>query len=300
MIRLALFCLLFLSVATIHAQRNNRIYYNIDNNDPYDLKKFRLMLDPLFIDWHFKKFPLGAGIQANIQPHHRINLELQFRAAYYDTKLKDAKEENLGENRLLPFMYAEGLFEVYAMDKLRSNTIRITLSKDYYLLYNVENYIKVPVQQRSLFSFRMGYIRYNNFVEGDGEFPLEGSATSYQDDYYSMYTIQAPYVGFGVGSINKYRITVKNYGYVSRFRMKMFYADFLYGFKHIADIDLAGGTAVPVDVDGFRPYGWRVGWQWVDNLMHMRLEAGQRPSISDKYWYLMFGIGFQLIGNEKM
>lgn len=300
MIRLVLILTLFvMAAASGMAQRNNKIYYNIDHNDPYDLKKFRLLLDPIFIDWHFKKFPLGAGIQTNINPHYRINIELLFRAAYYDSKLKDAKDENLAENKLLPFMYMEGVFEVNAVDKLKYNSIRITLSKDYYLLYNVENYIKVPVQQRRIFAFRGGFIRFNNFVEGDGEFPLENGAATYQDDYYTMYTVNAPFVGFSSGTINKYRITVKNYGFVSRFRSKMFYADFMYGFKHISDIELAGGKEVPVDVEGFRPYGWRVGWQWIDNVTHMRFEVGQRPSISERYWYLMFGIGFQLIGNER-
>lgn len=300
MIRFALIVLLCLTAATSSfAQRNNRIYYNIDHNDPYDLKKFRLLLDPLFIDWHFKKFPLGAGIQTNINPHYRINIELLFRAAYYDSKLKDAKDENLADNKLLPFMYMEGVFEVNAMDKLQYHNIRVSLSKDYYLLYNVEHYIKVPVQQRRTFAFRGGFIRYSNFVEGDSKFPLEtGAVSGLQNDYYTMYTVNAPFAGFSVGTINKYRITVKNYGYVSRFRSKIFYADFMYGFKHISDIELAG-AAVPVDVEGFRPYGWRVGWQWIDNITHMRFEVGQRPSISEKYWYLMFGIGFQLIGNEK-
>lgn len=297
--RLLILLLIFIAgFQTLQAQ--TRIYYNIVHNDPYDLKKVRLFIDPAFIALYMKQLPIGGGLQLNYSPHYRINFEAQFRVAYYDKQLKEAKKNALNTNKFFPYSELEALTELHLKDKRVYNNVKITLARASFYTYTLERYINVSVEARKIIAFRGGYFRYSLVVDGGDGYPLKAGSTEYNSDYYTVYASQGFFVGFSSGSINKYRIKLRDYNwYTARFRKYEFYGDFMYGTYSLKDLQLAGLNDQEVDVSDFRPFGWRLGAQWMDNLLHMRLEGGQRPGYRKKYWYVNFTIGFQLVGNER-
>ena len=294
---LIILLLCFIGISPALSQRN-MVRYQIAHNDPYDLKKFRLLFDLGFVEFYKKQFPVGGGLQFNITPHKRINIELLSRVAYYDKQFLDARKDKLTDNLLMPFIYTDGVVEWHVMDRLRGNNVRITLAKSYYLQWKYERYVNIRVNARRFFALRTGYFRYDMMIEGDSKYPLETATKDREADYFVMHAVQGPYVGITWGAINKYRIKLPDYGYVARFRKQQFYADFMYGFGSIADMKL-NNLEEEVNTGGYRPYGWRIGVQWIDNLMHFRMEGGQRPGYQKRYWYGSLTVGFVLIGNER-
>lgn len=290
-----------------YAQRGNtssyQISYNYVYDDPYSFKKFKMHLDILGLDWTMGNFPLHAGLQININPHPRFTMEALFRGSYYDFRFFEAKKSDskMSDNKLLPFMYAEGVLEWNAMDKLRRRNLRFNLTQltiDYYWQYT--EYAYIPISYRRFFSFRAGGQYYMMPVEGSSKVPLtvEGTSTNYQDNYYTMASSYAVFGGISWGRKARTSIKIRDYGIRRVVQQNQFMVDVLYGFPSIADLQI-GGNEYKIETPKPRNLGWRMGWQWNNYNMHQRFEFGQRPGIHKGHFFMMYTLGFTIMGREK-
>ncbi len=304
---LATFLLMILLASSSFAQRNNssdyQISYNYIYDDPYGFKKFKVHLDILGLDWSMGNFPLHAGIQLNINPHPRINIEALYRGSYYDFRFFEAKknENKMSENKLLPFMYGEAVFEWNAVDKERRRNLKFNLTQlniGYYWQYT--EYAYIPISYRRFFSLRAGGQYYIMPVEGTGKVPLtvEGTGTTYQDDHYTMASSYAVFGGISWGRKARTAIKIRDYGIRRVVQQNQFMVDVMYGFPSIANLQVAGNEYV-LEMPKPRNIGWRVGWQWSNFNMHQRFEFGQRPGIHKGHFFVMYTLGFTIVGREK-
>lgn len=302
------FLLFFFGVAhTVVAQRNNndnyKISYTYNYDDPYAFKKFKVHLDILGLDWALGNFPIHAGVQFNINPHPRINIEALYRASYYDFRFNEARKSDtkLSENSLLPFMYGEALFEWNAVDKERRRNLKFNLTQlniGYYWQYT--EYAYIPISYRRFFSLRAGANYYTMPVEGSGKepFTVEGSSTQYQSDHYTMTNAMSFFGGISWGRKARTSIKIRDYGTRRVVQQNQFMVDVMYGFPDIGNLEVAG-TEYKLAVANTKNIGWRAGWQWSNMNMHQRFEFGQRPSVFKANFFLMYTIGFTIIGREK-
>lgn len=281
---------------------NYQISYNYLYDDPYAFKKFKLHLDILGMDWSMGNFPLHAGLQVNIHPHPRINIEALYRGSYYDFRFMEARknEDKLSDNRLLPFMYAEALFEGHVVDKQKRRNLKFNLTQisGYYWQYT--EYAYIPINYRRFFSLRAGANYYIMPVEGTSDVPLqvEGNTTTYQDDYYTMATGMAVFGGISWGRKAKTAVKIRDYGTRRVVQQNQFMVDVMYGIPNIANLEI-GGAEYALQMAKPRSLGWRIGWQWNNMNMHQRFEFGQRPGIHKGHFFLMYTLGFTIVGREK-
>lgn len=282
---------------------DGKISYSYIYDDPYGFKKFKVNLDILGVDWSMGNFPIHAGIQFNINPHPRINIEALYRASYYDFRFFEAKknENKLSENKLLPFMYGEALLEWNVVDKQRRRNLKFNLTQlnlGYYLTYT--EYAYIPISYRRFFSFRAGANYYTMPVEGTGSVPftVEGTGTTYESDYYTMARGMAVFGGISWGRKARTSVKIRDYGIRRVVQQNQFMIDVMYGIPSIADLEI-GGTAYALDMAKPRNIGWRAGWQWSNFNMHQRFEFGQRPGIHKGHFFLMYTLGFTIVGREK-
>ncbi len=279
-----------------------KINYNYLYDDPYAFKKFKLHLDILGIDWTLGNFPVHGGIQVNYNPHPRFDIEVLGRASYYDFKFHDARknEDKLSTNKLLPFIYGEASIQYNVMDKERRRNLKFNLTQltiNYYWQYT--EYAYIPITYRKFFGFRAGANYYMMPVEGTSKTPLtdEVLGTNYESDYYTMANAMAVFGGVSWGRKARTAVKITDYGVRRVVQQNQFLADVMYGFPDIANLETANGEYKLKMADP-RQLGWRVGWQWNNVNIHQRFEVGQRPSYIKKSFYLMYTLGFTLIGRE--
>ncbi len=279
-----------------------QIKYNYLYDDPYAFKKFKVHLDILGVDWTLGNFPVHGGVQINYNPHPRFGIEVLGRASYYDFKFFEAKknEDKLSTNKLLPFIYGEASIQWNAMDKERRRNLKFNLTQltiNYYWQYT--EYAYIPITYRRFFSFRAGANYYMMPVEGTSKAPLmdDATGTAYEGDYYTMATGMAVFGGISWGRKARTAIKITDYGVRRVIQENQFIADVMYGVPDIANLQTAGGE-YKIRLDDPRKIGWRVGWQWNNVNMHQRFEVGQRPSYIKKNFYLMYTLGFTIIGRE--
>lgn len=290
------------SSSSSNSNGDYKISYNYNYDDPYAFKKFKLHLDLLGIDWTLGNFPVHGGLQINYNPHPKFGIEILGRASYYDFKFWEAKknDDKLSTNKLLPFMYGEASIQWHVVDKARRRNLKFNLRQltvNYYWQYT--EYAYIPITYRRFFGFRAGANYYMMPIEGSSKHPLtnELTGTTYESDYYTMTNAMAFFGGVTWGRKAKTSIKINDYGTRRVIQQNQFLADVMYGFPDIANIEVSG-SEFKLKVADPRKLGWRIGWQWNSVNMHQRFEVGQRPSYIKKNFYLMYTLGFTLIGRE--
>lgn len=280
-----------------------QIKYNYLYDDPYAFRKFKVNLDIFGLDWTAGNFPIHGGVQINYNPHPRINLEVLGRVSYYDFRYHAARknEDKLSDNKLLPFMYGEALIEWNAMDKERRRNLKFNLTQltiNYYWQYT--EYAYIPITYRKFFSFRGGANYYIMPVEGTSKTPFTDNVTgtTYQTNYYTMAKAMSFFGGISWGRKARTAIRITDYGIRKVVQQNQFMVDVMYGFPNIGNLETLG-TEHALTMAKPRNLGWRVGWQWSNFNMHQRFEFGQRPSYDKSNFFLMYTLGFTIIGREK-
>ncbi|CAN5441085.1 hypothetical protein BH09BAC1_BH09BAC1_13380 [soil metagenome] len=303
------FLTVFLSIMLVastqraDAQRNSdRISYSYLYDDPYAFKKFKVHLDILGLDWSMGNFPIHAGLQFNINPHPRINIEVLYRASYYDFRFHAARknENKMSDNTLLPFMYGEALLEWNAVDKEKRRNLKFNLAQLTGYNWQYTEYAYIPIAYRRFFSLRAGANYYIMPVEGTSKVPLnvEGTTTTYQNNYYTMAKGMALFGGISWGRKARTAIKIRDYGIRRVVQQNQFMVDVMYGVPDIADLKI-GSNEYALNLTKPRNIGWRIGWQWSNFNLHQRFEFGQRPSIDKSYFFMMYTLGFTIVGREK-
>jgi hypothetical protein len=280
-----------------------KIEYKYLYDDPYAFRKFKIHLDILGLDWTAGNFPIHGGLQINYSPHPRINFEVLGRVAYYDFRFFAAKknDDKMSDNKLLPFMYGEALIEWNAMDKERRRNLKFNLTQltvNYYWQYT--EYAYIPITYRRFFSFRGGANYYMMPVEGTSKTPLtdKTTGTTYESDYYTMAKALSFFGGISWGRKARTAIRITDYGIRRVVQQNQFMVDVIYCFPDIGNLDVLGTERV-LTMAKPRNLGWRIGWQWNNYNMHQRFEFGQRPSYDKSNFFLMYTLGFTIIGREK-
>ncbi len=307
-IRLSVIFVALFTAFSATAQRSSsrdsdyNISYSYNYDDPFAFRKFKVHLDLLGLDWTAGNFPIHGGIQFNINPHPRINIEALYRISYYDFRYHEARKNDnkMSDNKLLPFMYAEGLIEWNAVDKEKRRNLKFNLTQITGYDWQYTEYAYIPISYRRFFSLRAGANYYLMSVEGSGDVPLnvENGGSTYQDDYYTMAKGMSFFGGISWGRKARTSIKIRDYGIRKVVQQNQFMVDVMYGIPSIANLEI-GGTEYALEMAKPRNIGWRVGWQWSNLNMHQRFEFGQRPGIHKGHFFLMYTLGFTLIGREK-
>lgn len=324
--RHALLLLLLCMVASLGQAQTIR--YNIDTDNP-DFANFVIGFEPFYIDASKMNFPIGYGVTAHYYGKP-IHLSLIYnRAGWLDfNKVLTASPPSLKRHNAweigvgLPFI-----------DRKKNKPLRVVLSETTSGDYVTTKYIMVPGTLRRVTSLRGGLYHYRNSFNNEdfGDIVIDSvdfvaSVHDYEpgvnqwEDFFGNVSVNALYAGLGISSISNLVISSPEgdfSGVRNRTLTSYVYIDAIFApFVRISDFEhepapgdmfnlLPAGTYDLDDAYDKRRLGYRIGWMMNRSFqsskgsrlgLFARMEAGNRPGLAGRNWYMLLTVGIGMNG----
>lgn len=299
----------FISINAI----GQNISYSISSDDPYDLKRTTIHLDPFYADAYWTNVTMGWGIRANYILDKSLCFGLTFRRAYFDMNAREHIDNSLmySASGLSKHIHIEPVAYYTLSDQTKRTNMKIVLSSSSYTVgnyrYTNTQYIYVPGTARNIFSARGGVSFINTAIdisEGDGasDFVAEDSkdkTRTFQfgaygqkqggNSIYSGYTMMktaAIFAGLSYKYITNLLVYVEGWGNRRNAGLNDIFLDFMFApVVSFADMSSADNTVWNIDNKNISRMGWRFGWQYRHpNKTWMSFETafGARPGYKGK------------------
>jgi hypothetical protein len=305
----------FLICINIKAQQgglNKKVQYETIYDDPYDINKLFLMIQPVYGEVYSTNGNLGFGLGVEYYLKDLMDFQIGFRTPYSQATdlMRDAAIKNsdaLTDQKR--FYYTELGLNYHVVDRKQSSKSKFVLFSKNFKKYNkwetmVPETIFVPINIRKIWGVRLGGTAYrstfdfNRVMENQGkELGPDSSADLDQVSFYSNINSQGFYVGGSLELIKNVAIKFENlYDPNANDLMFNVYLDLLINpFISIEDITFIpeSGTEVETisgDIIDTSIFGFRAGIQGKFNRgigFSYGVETGLRPGIQGSGFYLM-------------
>ncbi len=301
-----LICLLTVTFG-LSVQSQN-ISYSIRSDDPYDIKKTVIHLDPFYVDCWMTNINIGWGLRVDYRFNKKLNFALTFRRAYLDGNAGEHMDGNLmyAAGGLKKYIFVEPVAYYTLADYTNRASMRIVLSSSSYsyggYTYTNTKSINVPGTARHVFSARGGLMFINNavdFSEGDAEPDFE--AVNFKDknqkftfgpygktvggspiyNGYTMMTMTSLFAGISYKYISNLVVDVEGWGGRRNAGLHDIYFDLMFApVISYADMASTDKRVWEISNKNQSRIGWRVGWQYrhpVKTWMSFECAFGARP-----------------------
>lgn len=291
-----LIILLGMAATVLHTNAQT-VNYKVLEDNPDNVKKSVLHLDPAFMDLWTTNFTAGWGIRGEVGLGDNLLIGGKFRrASYLDMRYDDGKkgEGVTAEKGLSKMQLFEGFAVFYIGEAQKSRSMKVVLSSSSYVSggtrYTSEKYIMVPGTLKRQFGFRGGaYILRTTVEPSDNKalanFSYEGvpANTTPGNLTFTMMRQVGFFGGIEVKKTRNLKIDTDNYGVRSiRNTIAWFLDVMLVPATSFADVkDPQNNTVYKVKGDKMVSLGWRMGWRFHDPVkpwMSYDLSFGARPS----------------------
>lgn len=283
---LLIFSILLIGI-NVYSQNIN---YSIRSDDPYDLKRAVIHLDPFYVDAWGTNMNIGWGIRADYIFNKQLNFALTFRRAYLDKNAGEHMDGNLmyATSGLSKYIFVEPVVNYTLADYTKRAYLRIVLSSSSYTVgnyrYTNTKFINVPGTARHVFSARGGIMFINaaiDFSEGDAEPDFEAVNTQDKSDKftfgsnsnnkggsgtyngYTMMKLTSLFAGISYKYITNLVVDVDGWGGRRNAGLNDIYFDLMFApvisYKNVAASDK---SVWEISNKNQNRIGWRIGWQY--------------------------------------
>ncbi len=312
----------FLSQLTLNAQvsnSNRSVTYDILYDDPYDINRLFVHIQPVYAELFMTNVNIGFGIEGEYYLKDQFNFNMHYRKAYgpqFDF-MRDVAEKNSDAlNSPKKFHFAEFSATYHIIDREKATTSKFVLYSDRYRELNrwetmVPETIKAPATMRQIYGVRLGGINYqsaidvNSIIKNQDEFSLD---TLNGLSVYSNLSSFGIFVGGTMHLIKNIALEFdQTYEQVSNDLIFNVYADILFSpFMEVDDIyyrlsPIDEERMVTSDIIKLNSFGGRAGLKGKFNRelsFGYNIEIGYRPGIRGDNIYFLGKVSFPLIGSK--
>lgn len=302
------------------------ISYKIVEDDPYNIKKLGIHLDPFWLEmWGHNLLTMGFGTRLDFHVGRLGSLHLDFRRSYFESNAGDVGFQRtnwIPENGFKKYMYIEPQIAINLSDRTRTEDLNVTLSSSSSsyggYTFTSSTFIPVPGSVRKIVALHGGFYSltstYNTELFNENKAGMLKDSMIYATTTingkdstvflpvgtYGNLTTMVLEVGFSFKTIKNLWLNADGYGQRGHTGYTDFYIDFLFApviklsdMKY-ADVD---ANVWKVDSDAKRRIGWMVGWASKKPLrsnFSYKYEFGQRPGLKGGAWFFNMIIGYNI------
>lgn len=300
----------FLTI-TLLAQRpavNNTVQYETVYDDPFDINKFFVQLQPVYAEVFSLNNNIGFGMELDYYLKDIIDFQIAFKTPYARSTdlMRDAASKNNDlSNKAKRFYYGELGLNYHVVDRKISSKSKFVLYSKNFQKYNrwktmTPEHIYVPSNLRRIFGIRLGGSTYQSSFDVNKVLENQGSSIAEilppgEDrlSFYSNVKSQGFYIGGSMELIKNIAINFENlYDQTANDLMFTIFVDLLiHPFISMEDFFLSESTYnYSSDVIDTNMIGFRSGIKGKFNRslgFAYSFEIGLRPGIKDNGFYLM-------------
>ncbi len=314
--------LMFLLLGNAIAQQSitsNAVTYETLYDDPYDINKLYVHIQPLYGEFFTTNINIGFGAEIEYYLEDKLNFDLSFRKAYgqkFDFIRDVAEKNNDGLNPIRNFYFGEIGATYHIRDGEESSKSKFILYSKRYRERNkwesmVPQYITTPGKVRKFYGVRGGGLSYqsaidvNTIIRNQGEISLDtlGGISAY-----SSIRGHGFFIGGEMQIIKNISIDFdKTYDQVTNDLVFTTYVDILIlPFTSVDDILYRADPGAPDqiisgDLINKGMLGGRAGIKGKFNRdlsFGYNIELGLRPGVKGQGFYALGRLSFPLIGSK--
>ena len=304
--------LLYLPLQAQKSRINYSVEYETVYDDPYDINRFYILIQPLYGEAFSTNTNIGFGLEANYYLKDIMDFQIGFRTPYSKGSdlMRDAASKNSDAlNTPKRFYYGELGMNYHLVDRLISTKSKFVLYSKNFLKFNrwktmVPEYVYVPSNLRRILGIRLGGSAYQSAFDvgkvlDKQNMPLENIIPSEdtQLSFYSNINSQGFYIGGSMELIKNIAINFENlYDQTANDLMFTVFVDLLiHPFITIQDIRYQRDSGMSIEyisneIIDSNLFGFRAGIKGKFNRaigFGYSVETGIRPGIQGKGFYLM-------------
>jgi hypothetical protein len=284
----------------------------VDN--PYEINKLWIHLQPLYAELFVTNVNLGFGVQVDYQIASKLGLTAQWRRAYaqptdFAREVANKNQDNLDNNKTFNYWQLGGV--IHVSDKVEQGKTKIILYSRRYQgkrwANRIPETIEVPAQIRKIYGLRWGGIMYNTTTDisraavEQGINLVDAMGSSVGDaKLYGNIESTAVYLGASYSVVKNIGIKPhRDFGVLVNDLHITGFVDLIYAPSLEVEDIILGNTMVPGSQLSLSDFGFRAGIEGKFNKTFgysYGAEIGYRPSLEQRTFYAMFRISFPVIG----
>jgi hypothetical protein len=313
---------------------NKTVQYETIYDDPYDINKLFLLVQPVYGEVFSTNVNIGFGLSAEYYLKDILDFQVGFRTPYAmstDLMRHAADKNNDALNTAKRFYYVEAGLNYHVVDRKESSRSKFILYSKNFKKYNrwetmIPESMLVPSNLRRIYGIRAGGSAYQSSFDVNRVLSNQGNAfndtSSISLDQASIYgniASQGFYIGGSMELIRNIAVNFENLydQTASDFMFSVFLDLLINPFITIDDIQYQSETSdeietVPAEIIDTNMWGFRGGIKGKFNRaigFSYSVEIGLRPGIKGSGFYLMgvfsvpvFGFRFDkkagMLGNQ--
>ena len=305
----------FLLNLNLKAQKvivDNSVQYETVYDDPYDINKLYLLIQPVYGEVFSTSTNIGFGMEVDYYLKNIMDFQVEFRTPYARATdlMRDAAEKNSDAlNTPKRFYFGELGVNYHLVDRNVSSKSKFVLYSDNFKKFNkwktmVPDYIFVPSNLRRIYGIRFGGLAYqssfdvNQVIEDQGKsISIIPTSDENQLSFYSNIASQGFFIGGSIEMIKNIAINFENlYDQTANDLMFTVFLDLLIlpfttieDFQYISETDMEL-QSISSDIIDTNALGFRGGVKGKFNRaigFGYSAEIGLRPGIKGKGFYVM-------------
>jgi len=286
--------------------------YETVYDDPYDINRLFLMVQPVYGEVFSTNTNIGFGLEVDYYLKDLFDFQVGFRTPYSQSTdlMRDAADKNNDAlNKPKRFYYVEGGLNYHIIDRKESSTSKFVLYSKNFLKYNkwetmVPENILVPTNLRRIYGMRLGGTAYQSSIDVNRILSNQGKSFNdtssigiNQASIYSNITSQGFYIGGSMELIKNVAINFENlYDQTANDLMFSVFLDLLINpFITIEDINYIPESSDEIqtfssDIIDTNMFGFRGGVKGRFNRaigFSYSVEIGMRPGVKGSGFYIM-------------
>jgi hypothetical protein len=308
-----------LSAQAAHAQfRNNNssqsVTYEDVYDDPYDINKLFLQLQPLYSELFLANVNVGFGLEAQYYLGTKFDFRAHLRKTYgqkFDFTRDIASKNSDMQGSPQIFNYYEAGATYHIKDEVYDKESKITLYGKRYKgnewMATVPDNIKVPSKVRRIIGARLGGLYYTtstdlNRIMEDQEvnlFSNEGMKLDTTLNIYGNMRSASVYVGGSIAWFRNIAINPDSYSTLVNDQLVTLFFDIMYAPYLLLENVRYQDVTYNTDSVALNPLGMRLG---IDGKFNRELgwaygaEVGFRPSARTRSFYAVLKVSFPVYG----
>lgn len=316
--RTFLSCILILSFsAWSYAQDSVRtpvVTYDGVGDNPYDINKLWIHLQPVYGELFVTNVNIGFGLQVDYQAASKLGLTAQWRRAYaqptdFAREVAQKNQDNNDNNQVFNYLELGGT--IHLSDQISNGKSKIILYSKRYQgkkwANRVPELLVIPSQVRKVYGLRWGGLMFNSTtdisraaIEQGIDLVDQNNNSTGNAKLYSNVEAKAVYLGASLSLIKNVAIKPhRDFGILVNDLYFNAYMDVIYAPSiEIDNIMLGVNTIQGMQLDT-QDLGFRLGFEGKFNKKagySYGAEFGYRPSIKERSFYTMFKLGFPVFG----
>ena len=284
----------------------------VDN--PYEINKLWIHLQPLYAELFVANVNLGFGVQVDYQAAAKLALSAQWRRAYaqptdFAREVAHKNQDNLDNNKTFNYWQLGGV--LHLSDKAEQGKTKIILYSRRYQgkrwANRIPETIEVPAQIRKVYGLRFGGFMYNTTTDisraasEQGVNLVETMGSSVGDaKLYGNLEATAVYLGTSFSVIKNIGIKpYRDFGVLVNDLHITGYLDIMYAPSIEVEDIMLGNSTISGSQLSLQDLGFRGGIEGKFNKgfgYAYGAEIGFRPSLEKRTFYAMFKLSFPVIG----